>query len=48
MPRIIVAALPAEILARPGMANGINEAAAGRQPFVAPGPRRAEVLAMLS
>jgi 2-polyprenyl-6-methoxyphenol hydroxylase-like FAD-dependent oxidoreductase len=43
-----VLALPAEILARPGMANRINEAAAGHQPFVPPGPRRAEVLAMLS
>ena len=41
-------ALPGEIHARPGMADLINEAAAGREPFVPPGPSRAEVLAMLS
>jgi 2-polyprenyl-6-methoxyphenol hydroxylase-like FAD-dependent oxidoreductase len=41
-------ALPGEVLARPGMADLINKAAAGRQPFVPPGPSRTEVLALLS
>jgi hypothetical protein len=43
-----VLALPSEIFARPGMADLINEAAAGREPFVPPGPGRPEVLARTS
>lgn len=43
-----VLALPSEIAARPGMAERINDSAAGRQPAGAPVPSRAEVLKMLS
>jgi 2-polyprenyl-6-methoxyphenol hydroxylase-like FAD-dependent oxidoreductase len=41
-------ATPAEIAARPGMSEHIDEAAAGHRPSTAPGPSRAEVLAMLT
>ncbi len=41
-------ATPAEIAARPGMAERISQAAAGHRPSPPPGPSRAEVLAMLS
>ncbi len=40
-------ATPAEIAARPGMAERISQAAAGHRPSPPPGPSRAELLAML-
>jgi hypothetical protein len=44
----LMLAPPDEIVARPGMAERIKESAAGRQPYVAPVPSRAEVLTMMS
>jgi len=41
-------ALPQEILARPGFAARVKEAAAGQVPAAPPGPSRAELLQMLS
>lgn len=41
-------ATPAEIAARPGLAEHISQAAAGHRPPSTPGPGRAEVLAMLT
>jgi 2-polyprenyl-6-methoxyphenol hydroxylase-like FAD-dependent oxidoreductase len=41
-------ALPAEVLARPGFAGQVAAAAESHEPFVPPGPSRAEVLDMLA
>lgn len=41
-------ALPQEVLARPGLADRIASVAAEHEPFVMPGPSRADVLASLS
>lgn len=45
---IAMLAPPQEIMTRPGLARKIAEAADGRDPWVAPGPSRAEVLKMMS
>lgn len=41
-------ALPQEVLARPGLADRVAAVAAEHEPFVMPGPSRADVLASLS
>lgn len=43
-----VLALPEQIMARPGFASHLAEAAAGREPFTIPGPARADVLRSLT
>jgi 2-polyprenyl-6-methoxyphenol hydroxylase-like FAD-dependent oxidoreductase len=41
-------ALPEQVFARPGFAGRIGAAADGTEPFTAPGPSRADLLAMLA
>ena len=45
---IAMLAPPQEIMSRPGLARAITAAADGRDPWIAPGPTRTEVLKMLS
>jgi 2-polyprenyl-6-methoxyphenol hydroxylase-like FAD-dependent oxidoreductase len=45
---ISVQALPAEIMARPGFSDLLAKSVAGREPFVIPGPSRADVLRSLA
>jgi 2-polyprenyl-6-methoxyphenol hydroxylase-like FAD-dependent oxidoreductase len=45
---VAMLAPPQEIMSRPGLARTISAAARGRDPWVAPGPSRTEVLKMLS
>jgi 2-polyprenyl-6-methoxyphenol hydroxylase-like FAD-dependent oxidoreductase len=45
---IAMLAPPQEIMSRPGLARAIAAAADGRDPWIAPGPTRTEVLKMLS
>jgi len=45
---ISMLALPAEIMGRPGFAERVATAPAGREPFTMPGPSRADLLALLA